>query len=153
MNDIIIDSNIILNVWEHEEDPGSGYPLWESSSILLEKIRTHEFTGFLSISTIMELAHFFKVKAIQYGTDPKAAIERALSDINSIGFHQLSADAFTLPDALSYIINDFLDPFDAILVSIAISEGLDAIISRDKKLKIKASSLIPVLTPEEFLDK
>ena len=101
----------------------------------------------------MELVHHVKVQAILYGADPEDAIEQALSDISSLGFRQLSADAFTLPQALSFIINNFLDPFDAILVSIAVDENMDAIISRDDKLKKKASKLIPVLSPEEFLNK
>jgi predicted nucleic acid-binding protein len=151
MNSIIVDTNIILNVWEHEENPKTGISLWRGSADLLVKIRSREVSGFLAISSIMELAHFIKVKAILLGVDPKGAIEQGLSDISSIGFRQLSADTFTMPHALSFIINNYLDPFDAILVSIAVNEGIDAIISRDKKLKKKASKLIPILTPEEFL--
>ena len=42
------------------------------------------------------------------------------------------------------------DPFDAIMAAAALVEHADAIITRDKKLKKKASKIIPVLTPEEF---
>jgi len=44
-----------------------------------------------------------------------------------------------------------IGPFDAILIIAAVMEKADAVISRDRKLKKKASKLIPVLTPEEFL--
>jgi predicted nucleic acid-binding protein len=151
MNNIIIDSNIIINVWNSEINPKTGFPLWEGSSTLLQNIRLKKFRGCLSITTIMEIIHRVRITAENANENPDHEIKMALSDINNIGFRRFSPDSLTLTNALSFIADLKLDPFDAILLSIAVNEGMDAVISRDEKLRKKASGMIPVLTPEEFL--
>ena len=65
---------------------------------------------------------------------------------NILNFNMHPSTQFTIQDLTPAILT-----FDAVLVSAAVTEDVDAVITRDKKLKKKASKLIPVLTPEEFL--
>lgn len=151
MTDIIVDSNIFINVWSKETDPKSGLELWKSSSEIIAAAKNGKIKGHISIINVFELVHFMRNKANACGRDPQDAMYRALAKIEDFNFKRIVPDSFTVSETLPIILDLHLDPFDAMLVSVAVNEGMDAVISRDKKLKKKASKLIPILTPEEFL--
>ncbi|MEW5945375.1 MAG: PIN domain-containing protein [bacterium] len=151
MTDIIVDSNIFINVWGEESDPRTGLALWEASSGIISAVGNGKLKGYISMINVFELVHFVRINAAATGRDPHEAMKLAVRKIEDFNFKRIFPDSLSISKALSFIIDLHLDPFDAILVSIAVNEGMNAIISRDEKLKKKASRLIPVLTPEEFL--
>jgi len=151
MTDIIVDSNIFINVWGRETEPKTGLELWKASSEIISAAKDGRVKGYISMINVFELIHFVRIKSAAAGGDPQDAMKQALKKIEDFKFNRIAPESFTISNALAYIIDLHLDPFDAILVSIALNEGMDAIISRDGKLINKASKLIPVLPPEEFL--
>lgn len=153
MTDLIVDANIVLNVWWREVDPRGGEPPWESSSKILSAAREGLIRCHICLVNVFELVHHVRVRASRSGKDPEAAIQLALKNIVDFNIKQIVPEPFTLSKSLNLIVQYFIDPFDAVLVATAVDGGMDCIISRDRKLKKKAAALIPVLTPEEFLSK
>ena len=151
MKKIIIDSNIILNVWRLETDPATGKKLFASSADILEMALRAEITGVLLTTTAMEVLHGVRVRAEITGKPAELAMKAAEKDIARSGLHLTIPDVSIMGMAYQLFRSLQTDPFDAILVAAAFTEKADSIISRDKKLKKKASKIIPILTPEDFL--
>ena len=149
---VYIDANIIFNVWRREINPATGENYSGGSKKILKEIIRGRLTGILLSTTAMELLHGVRVDAeVSSGMDPAFAIKQAEARIASTGLKTAVPDSLVMTLAYDILARLHIDPFDAILVSAALKDGADAVISRDKKLKKKASKLIPVLTPEEFL--
>lgn len=152
MKSVFIDSNIILNVWRHEINPATGANLSFYSRRALKAVTGGKYNGMLLTTTAMELLHNMRVEAeITHCTTPAAAVKQAEKNIAEIGLRILVPDSIVMAQAYEFLADLHIDPFDAVLISAAVMEGADAVISRDKKLKKKAAKIIPVLTPEEFL--
>lgn len=151
MNNIIVDSNIFFNAWGRETDPKTGFEYWKASSEIIAVVKESVVRGYVSMINILEICHCVRIKAAAAGKDSQSAMLNALKKIEDFGFKRIAPESVALYEALSYIVDLSLDPFDAILLSIAVHEGMDAVISRDEKLRKKASDIIPILTPEEFL--
>ena len=60
-------------------------------------------------------------------------------------------DEITLLRANLLQSQNHLDPFDAIIMAIALSMQPSVFLSRDNSLLIIASTLIPALTPDDFI--
>lgn len=153
MNDIIVDSNIFINVWNREIDPKTGEKLWEPSSRILAAAGTGAVRGHICLVNAIELVHHARLFAGRKGLDPEQTMRDALRRISENRFELLIPEPYMLSRSLSLVLSHHLDPYDSILLATAIGAKMDAIISRDKKLTAKASDLIPVLSPETFLAK
>jgi predicted nucleic acid-binding protein len=152
MKPVLIDSNVILNVWRKETNPATGESLSRASKDMLKAVARGEIHGLLLSTTAMELIHKMRVDAELTGiTSPSAAVKQAEKNIAEIGLKILVPDSIVMAMAYEFLADYHIDPFDAILVGAAVAEDVDTVISRDKKLKKKVSKLISILTPEEFL--
>lgn len=150
MKKIVIDANIILNVWRMETDPSTGLRLYEASASLLESILNEDVAGVLLTTTAMEILHCVRVNAEMTRKSADFAIKTAERDISRLGLQLIIPDAGIMGLAYDLFRDLHLDPYDAILVAAAVSEKADALISRDTKLKKKTARLLPVVTPENF---
>ena len=81
MKKIVIDANIIINVWRLETDPATGLRLYEASSELLESILNDKITGILLTTTAMEILHRIRVSAEISRRSPDFALKAAEKDI------------------------------------------------------------------------
>lgn len=142
---VFIDTNIFLNVWNQETDPKTGVHIWEGSADVLRKIENKEILGVTSLSAIMKIAHFFKIR--------KKDFSLALQDINGLGIKILIPDSLIFVKAFEYQTELGLDPFDALAFSVAESSDCGFFITRDEKLIKCISKEIDALTPESFLKK
>lgn len=151
MKSAIIDANIIINVWKEEINPASGDKLYVSSSKVMELVFKEKLRGILLTTTAKEVLHSVRVTYEISGGAVSFAMKKAELELSKSGMLLVIPDAGVMGMAYDLFRDLQTDPFDAIMVAAGISEKADVIISRDKKLKKKASKLIPVLTPEEFL--
>ena len=87
------------------------------------------------------------------GLDQNATMRQAIKRISEYNVKEVIPEPYMLSNALSFVLRHHLDPYDSVLLAPALGTDMDAIISRDRKLKKKAAALITVLTPEEFLSK
>lgn len=149
---VYLDANIILNVWRCEKNAATGEDYSSGSKKILKEIIRGKLNGLLLSTTAMEIVHVIRAEAeVSQKMSPKFAIKKAESAIAELGARIAVPDTIVMAHAYKLLTTLFIDPFDAILVSAAIRDNADAIISRDKKLKKKASRFIPVLTPEELI--
>ena len=153
MTDIIVDANIFLNVLKRETDFRTGKPLWKPSSTLLTYVSDGILRGNICFVTVLEIVHAVRVNACKSGSDETVAMRLALKAISDFGFKQIIPEPFILQNSLSFMFDLRIDPYDAVLLATALGTDMDAIISRDEKFTAKASKLIPVLSPEELLEK
>lgn len=153
MNKVVIDANIIINVWRLETNPATGLRLYEASSELLESVLDERITGILLTTTAMEILHRIRVSAETTGKSPDSVMRAAEKDISRLGLQMTIPDAGVMGMAYDVFRALHIDPYDAVMIAAAVSEKAGAVISRDRKLKRKASRLISVLSPEEFLGR
>lgn len=151
MKKVIIDANIIINVWREETDPASGNRLYLSSQKVLEQVASEKLRGILLTTTAMEILHSVRTQAVGSEKSPDLILRSAEKKLSKTGLVLTIPDAGMMGMAYDLFFELHTDPFDAVMVAAALHDEADAVISRDKKLKKKASKLIPVLTPEEFL--
>ena len=151
MKKVIVDANIIINVWREEIDPASGKKLFLSSQRILEQIAGEKLDGILLTTTALEILHKVRTQAVSAGHSPDLLLKSAEKKLSKTGLILTIPDASIMGMAYDLFFVTHTDPFDAIMVAAAVVEKADAIISRDRKLKKKASKIIPVLSPEEFL--
>ncbi|HOX27596.1 MAG TPA: type II toxin-antitoxin system VapC family toxin [bacterium] len=151
MKCIFVDSNIILNVWRREINPTTGENYSLGSKRILKEINRGTTTGYLLSTTAMEIIHGVRVESeVSRSQAPAFAIKQAEARIAEIGLKIAVPDSVVMSYAYELLVKIHVDPFDAVLISAAVKEKAEAVISRDKKLKKKAMPLISVLTPEEF---
>ena len=151
MKKVIIDANIIINIWREEIDPASGKKLFLTSQQVLEQIAEEKLRGILLTTTALEILHKVRTQAVIAGKPPGLLLRNAEQKLSETGLILTIPDSGIMGLAYDLFFEIHTDPYDAVMVAAAMYDGADAIISRDKKLKKKASRLIPVLTPEEFL--
>ena len=151
MNPVFIDANIIFNVWRGESNPSTGENYSPGSKRILKAVSRGTVRGYLLSTTAMEIIHGVRAEAEALKVaNPVFIIKQAESRLAEIGFNIAVPDTVVMSYAYEILVKLHIDPFDAILISAAAKEKAEAVISRDKKLKKKASRIIPVLTPEEF---
>jgi len=99
----------------------------------------------------MEILHNIRTRATGSEKSPDLVLRSVEKKLSKTGLILTIPDAGMMGMAYDLFFELHTDPFDAVLVAAALHDEADAIISRDKKLKKKASKLVPVLTPEDFL--
>lgn len=150
---ICLDANIFLNVWRREADPKTKALLWKSSSLLLKKIIEGRFIALTSITTIMETLHVIRVYSNVQALDWRAECQKAEALLRGYHVEFIYPDALSMSTAYELFWNNQLDPYDAILASVALHEKADVIVSRDEDLRKRTGSIIKVITPEEIVEK
>lgn len=145
MNAIYIDSNIYLNLFFKEVNPKNGLELWKGSKDIFDRVLNKEVEAYSSLTALMEIIHAFRLK----GVEPPSVIE----DCMSLGVHIVPPDSWVMIRALQYQIDNKLDPYDAVALSIAIECKCDYIVTRDKTFIKRISNVMPAGEPEVILEK
>ncbi len=130
----LVDINIFMDVFEQRAG-------WEASLQVLSQIRQKKEKGCISALTV-PILHYLRSK---YFSDKKAR-----DDVREIirGFTILPLNKKTITLSFASSFSDFED---AIQYHCALQKKCDAIITRNTK--DFSASMIPVLTPEEFLQQ
>jgi predicted nucleic acid-binding protein len=78
------------------------------------------------------------------------AIEETITLLENI-LDIVIPDEITLLRANLLQRNNYLDPFDAIIMAISVSMQPSVFLSRDNSLLMIASTLVPAITPDDYI--
>lgn len=131
---ILIDTNIILDVLLQRKD------FYDDSKKVLEKCENKEILGYVSVNTITDL--YYLIHKSLHDTRKTYTALAAILDI-------VKVLTVTNEDVLNAFLKQKTDFEDCLLETVAISNKLDAIITRNKKDFQK--DLINVYDANEFL--
>jgi len=130
---VLVDTNVILDLWLARES------FWRDSAKLIVKIEKKEISGVICPTTITTL-HYLGKKVL--GEERARKLIRSLLEIAKVG--NVSKAAFR--NALESQIIDFED---AVIESVAITEKVDYIASRN--LKDFKKSRVNAKEPADFI--
>jgi len=145
MNALYIDSNIYLNLFFREVNPKTGLELWRGSKSVFDHILDKDVDAYSSLTALMEIIHAFRLK----GVEPESVIE----DCMSLGVHIIPPDSWVMIRAMQYQIENKLDPYDAVTLSVAVECKCNYLITRDKALIKRISDIISAAEPESILEE
>jgi predicted nucleic acid-binding protein len=135
-----IDSNIFLNFLLKEEQ------FYKDSKQLLIRIERGELEGVTTLINIMEVLAILRKKSHAKDTELIRDVEK-IGEIQNLEI--IIPNEIHIAEAFEIQKKSKILPTDSILVSIA-KDFADVFVSRDKELKRKASSFIPVIEPEDL---
>ena len=143
---ILFDTDVITNWLIKETETATEKPLWEAPVEIISRVESGKCKGFISLMTLLELRfllrHKKKVAETQIHTDIQNLMEL---------FEIVVPDEGELLRANKLQSQYLLDPFDSILLSLALSIPHVTLLSRDTKFLRIAEKLIETASPEEFL--
>jgi predicted nucleic acid-binding protein len=131
---ILLDANVVLDFLLQR----NGYENIQQIFELIEKEEVHAFVT----PAIIHIAAYFLVK-VYSKKDAKDLLILLLTNVQII-----DASHETVLHALNSRMDDIED---ALQYSTAMHYGVNCFISKDKRFKKQAISVLPVCTPEEFL--
>ncbi len=137
---VFVDSNIFLNFLLKEEQ------FYKGSKQLLIKIEKGEIEGITTLINIMEVLAILRKKSPLKDNEIVRDVEK-IGEVQNLEI--VIPSEIHIAQAFEIQKKSKLLPADSILVSIA-KDFADVFVSRDKELKRKASSFIPVLEPENL---
>jgi predicted nucleic acid-binding protein len=144
MNAIYIDSNIYLNLFFKEVNPKTGLELWRASKEIFDHVLNREVEAYSSLTVLMEIIHAFRLK----GVDAPSVIE----DCMSLGVSFIPPDNWVMIRALQYQIENTLDPYDAVGLSVAHDCKCTFLVTRDKTFIKRVYPVMTAGEPEIFLE-
>ncbi len=145
MSAIYIDSNIYLNLFFKEINPKNGLELWRGSKEIFDHILNKEVEAYSSLTVLMEILHAFRLK----GVDAPSVIEECMS----LGVHIIPPDNWVMIRALQYQIENMLDPYDAVGLSVAQECKCTFLVTRDNTFIKRISPIMSAGEPEILLEK
>jgi len=143
---LIFDTDIVVNVLTQEVETSTGKPLWTTPLKLFEQIEQDCIRGVISITSLLEIRFFMRRKK-GYSEEKIGSYIKNLLGLLEI----VIPDEIVLLKANELQTKELLDPFDAILLAVAISVKPFSLVSRDKTFLKIASKYIPSCTPEEVI--
>lgn len=144
----LLDTDVIINWLAKEEDPSIHKDLWKAPHKIMKLIEANKIKGLSTLINLLEIRFVLRRKK-EFGEDKiKQDIAKILQLLEIV-----IPDEINLLKANSLQTDNPLSPFDAILISIALSLDNIVLISRDKQLIQIAGKFVPVFTPEEFLNE
>ena len=93
----------------------------------------------------MEIIHAFRLK----GVGPASVVE----DCMSLGVHIIPPDSWVMIRAMQYQIENKLDPYDAVGLSVAIECKCNYLITRDQTFMKRISTIMPAREPESIIEE
>jgi len=111
----------------------------------LDHILDKDVDAYSSLTALMEIIHAFRLK----GVEPASVIE----DCMSLGVHIILPDSWVMIRAMQYQIENKLDPYDAVALSVAAECKCNYLITRDKTLIKRISDIILAAEPESILEE
>lgn len=136
----LFDTDILIN-WLAEEKS-----LWKAPLSLITLHEEGKIDIFISLLSFFELRFVLRRKK-KFEDD---VIENAIVDMSS-KFNVSVPDSLVLLKANKLQANHPLDPFDSILLALAKTINVDALITRDKELREISKKYIQTMGPEEAL--
>lgn len=145
---ILLDTDVIINWLTKETETVTRKELWKAPFEIISRIEAGQLKGFISLLTVFEIRFFLRRK-------------------KKISENQVNADVQKLTEIIEVLIPDEiellranklqseypLDPFDAILFSLALGIPEVTLISRDREFLRFASRFVEVSSPEEILTR
>ncbi len=137
---VFVDSNIFLNFLLKEEQ------FYKGSKQLLIKIEKGEIEGITTLINIMEVLAILRKKSPLKDNEIVRDVEK-IGEVQNLEI--VIPSEIHIAQAFEIQKKSKLLPADSILISIA-KDFADVFVSRDKELKRKASSFMPVLEPKNL---
>jgi predicted nucleic acid-binding protein len=143
---IILDTDVIVNWLTQEVETVTGKDIWTAPYKIITKIEEKKLKGFISLTTILEIRFLLRRKK---GLSEKeiASVIEDLVKIFEVGI----PDEITLLRANRFQTKYPIDPFDAILLSFALTTKPYKLITRDTDFLKIATQFLPTSNPEDFI--
>ncbi len=145
---ILIDTDVIINWLTKETETITDKELWKAPFEIISRIEAGQLEGFISLLTVFEIRFFLRRKKKISESQVNADVQK-LTEIIEV----LIPDEIELLRANKLQGEYPLDPFDAILFSLALGIPEVTLISRDREFLRFASRFVEVSSPEEFLTR
>ncbi len=145
---ILLDTDVIANWLLKEIETSTNKNLWKAPFEIIGRIETKEIKGCISLTTLLEI-RFLLHRKKEY---PVKEINQDIKKLTEL-FEILIPDEIELLRANKLQEEYPLDPFDTILLSLALSLTNAILISPDTKFLKVASRLTETATPEQYLTK
>jgi predicted nucleic acid-binding protein len=132
---VLLDTNIILDFLLARE------PFFSDADALMQSIRSGQIQGFVTATTLTDIFYIAR---------KSKGIEMAKQNVSDLltTMQICTVDRSILEEAISFSLPDFED---AVQLACAISENLDAIVTRDAEGFAGAN--LPVLSAGELLNR
>jgi predicted nucleic acid-binding protein len=137
MPDILIDTDVVLNVLLREE------PFFETSLEVFVRLERGDIRGFITATTMTNIYYIARKRA---GTEVARICVRKLLETRGLMF--LSVDEQVLRIAEASDMSDFEDAVQASAAEVA---GIDFIVTRNQR--DFRNSPVPALSPVELLER
>lgn len=141
----LLDSDVIIN-WLTKEETSSEKHLWDAPYKIIKAIEAGRIKGFSTLINILEVRFVLRRKKGFAENKIKEDITKILELLEII-----VPDETNLLSANSLQDKFALSPFDAILLSAALTKENIVLITRDNALISIASKLLEAANPETFL--
>lgn len=142
---VILDTDVIVNWLTQEVETITGKNLWSAPYRIITQVEDKKLKGIISLTTILEIRFLLRRKK---GLSEKN-IATVIEDL--VRILEISIpDEITLLRANKLQAQYPLDPFDAILLSLALATKPFKLISRDADFLKIAAKFLPVCIPEDF---
>ena len=141
---LLLDTDVVIN-WLAKE-VSVEIELWKASYEIIREVEQGKIRGFLSLFSLLEVRFVLRRKK-KFSNEK---IEKLINDISEI-FEITIPDEIVLLRANRLQMENKMDPFDAILLSLAILLKPIRLITRDKEFRSIANLYVDALTPEDFL--
>ncbi len=145
-NQILLDTDVIISWLTRETETVTKKELWKAPFEIISRIEVGQLKGFISLLTLFEIRFFLRRKKKISESQVNADV-RKLTEL----FEVLIPDEIELLRANKLQTEYPLDPFDVILLSLALGIPEITLISRDRKFLELARRFVEVSTPEEIL--
>ena len=145
---ILIDTDVIINWLTKETETVTRKELWKAPFEIISRIEAGRLKGFISLLTVFEIRFFLRRKKKISESQVNADVQK-LTEIIEV----LIPDEIELLRANKLQSEYPLDPFDAILFSLALGIPEVILISRDREFLRFASRFVEVSSPEEIITR
>lgn len=143
---VVLDTDVIVNWLAQETETGTGKLLWEAPFEILKLIENRQLNGISGLTNILELRFLLRRKK----NIKDQLVAEAINFLEGL-IDIIVPDEITLLRANLLQSENLLDPFDSIILAIALAVQPTVFISRDKSLLEIASRFLPALTPEDYI--
>jgi predicted nucleic acid-binding protein len=144
-NAVILDTDVITNWLIQEIETATGKELWKAPHKIVSLVEEQKIKGLTCLTSLLEIRYLLRRKK-EYAEEQ---IEEDINKITSI-FEVGIPDEISLLKANTLQAENFLDPFDTILLAYANTLESTCLISRDNNFLKVAKRFISATTPEEF---
>jgi len=143
---VLLDTDVLVNWLLKETETATNKNIWAAPFKIIGRVESGEIKGCVSLTSLLEIRFLMRRKKAV----PDKEVNADIATLTNL-FEVLIADEIQLLRADKLQEKYPLDPFDAIILSIALSLPTATLISRDTQLLKIAAKLTESATPEEFL--